>query len=283
MAGAQAGVFPGHPRARGVGSIGARQHVELGRGDGRGERADPPRDRDELRHRRDGPVQPRQRDDRPRLRPAVAESARRLRAGRDLHGLAWATTTPTTTSPSPRTRSAARGSRCTCRKASKPTDSVVSVFYGCRSTTFCLGLAREVLARARARHAGRHRAPTRRPCLLLDPITARQFIDRGGFVKKAKLIRWVHETATMPAGPLLGSAARAELHLSLGDVRPRARGDDAQGRRGRTDPHLPGAEHQRRRGRRRNQRLLAHHGRRTTASRSRSTTGANAACRVRLR
>jgi len=35
---------------------------------------------------------------------------------------------------------------------------------------------------------------------LLDPITARQFIDRGGFVNKADLIRWVHENATMPAG-----------------------------------------------------------------------------------
>ena len=40
----------------------------------------------------------------------------------------------------------------------------------------------------------------RRPCLLLDPITARQFIDRGGFDTKAKLIRWMHETAEMPAG-----------------------------------------------------------------------------------
>ena len=35
-----------------------------------------------------GPVQPRQRDDRPRLRPAVAEPSGRLGPGRDLHGLA---------------------------------------------------------------------------------------------------------------------------------------------------------------------------------------------------
>ena len=55
--------------------------------------------------------------------------------------------------------------------------------------------ARELLARARARHAARHRCHHARPCLLLDPITARQFIDRGGFDTKAKLIRWIHETA----------------------------------------------------------------------------------------
>ena len=37
------------------------------------------------------------------------------------------------------------------------------------------------------------------PVLVLDPLTARQFIDRGGFDTKAKLIRWLHETAEMPA------------------------------------------------------------------------------------
>ena len=29
---------------------------------------------------------------------------------------------------------------------------------------------------------------------------AHSFIDRGGFHKKADLIRWVHENAQMPAG-----------------------------------------------------------------------------------
>ena len=60
-------------------------------------------------------------------------------------------------------------------------------------------LAREALARTRARHAARRRLE-HAAGLLLDPITAQQFIDRGGFEKKADLIRWVHETATMPAG-----------------------------------------------------------------------------------
>ena len=38
------------------------------------------------------------------------------------------------------------------------------------------------------------------PTFVLDPITAQQFIDRGGFDTKEKLIQWVHDNATMPAG-----------------------------------------------------------------------------------
>ncbi|MCC6775699.1 MAG: hypothetical protein IT537_03530 [Hyphomicrobiales bacterium] len=38
------------------------------------------------------------------------------------------------------------------------------------------------------------------PCLLLDPLTARQFIDRGCFDHKEKLMRFIHETAEIPAG-----------------------------------------------------------------------------------
>ncbi len=37
------------------------------------------------------------------------------------------------------------------------------------------------------------------PTLLLDPITARQFIDRGGFLKMDALIDWLYATARMPA------------------------------------------------------------------------------------
>jgi hypothetical protein len=85
------------------------------------------------------------------------------------------------------------------QKGFKPSDSTVSIFYGCQSTTFCLGLrerywrehVRDMLAGIEAHSA---------PCLLLDPITARQFIDRGGFDRKEKLIRFIHETAEMPAG-----------------------------------------------------------------------------------
>jgi hypothetical protein len=42
--------------------------------------------------------------------------------------------------------------------------------------------------------------PSCKPVFVLDPLTARQFIDRAGFDTKAKLIQWVYETALMPAG-----------------------------------------------------------------------------------
>jgi hypothetical protein len=85
------------------------------------------------------------------------------------------------------------------QKGFKASDSVVSVFYGCRSTTFCLGL-REKYWREHVKDMLLGVDSNTAPTLLLDPITAQQFIDRGGFVKKADLIRWIHETATMPAG-----------------------------------------------------------------------------------
>jgi len=85
------------------------------------------------------------------------------------------------------------------QKGFKPTDSVVSIFWGCRSTTFCLGL-REKYWREHVRDMLLGTDAITAPTLLLDPITARQFIDRGGFDTKQKLIRWIHETAEMPAG-----------------------------------------------------------------------------------
>jgi len=85
------------------------------------------------------------------------------------------------------------------QKGFAATDSAVSVFYGCRSTTFCLGL-REKYWREHVRDMLAGIDANSAPCLLLDPITARQFIDRGGFVRKDTLIRFIHETAEMPAG-----------------------------------------------------------------------------------
>ena len=83
-----AGVFPGDPGAGGDRRERARQHDQLDGRHGRRQRADPQRDQDERRDRRAGAVQPRQRDDRPRLRSALAESPGRLAAGAHLHGLA---------------------------------------------------------------------------------------------------------------------------------------------------------------------------------------------------
>jgi hypothetical protein len=79
------------------------------------------------------------------------------------------------------------------------TDSAVSVFGGCRSTAFTLGL-RETYWREHVRNMLRGMDPHGPPTLLLDPITARQFIDRGGFTKKDALIDWLYDTARMPAG-----------------------------------------------------------------------------------
>ena len=79
-----------------------------------------------------------------------------------------------------------------------PGDSTVSVFTGCRSTAFSLGL-REKYWREHVHNLLRGLDPHTPPTLLLDPITARQFIDRGGFGKKEALIDWLYGAATMPA------------------------------------------------------------------------------------
>ncbi len=81
----------------------------------------------------------------------------------------------------------------------RPGDSTVSVFTGCRSTAFTLGL-RERHWREHVRNLLRGMDPHSPPTFLLDPITARQFIDRGGFDTKEQLIAWVYENARMPAG-----------------------------------------------------------------------------------
>ncbi len=80
----------------------------------------------------------------------------------------------------------------------KATDSTVSVFSGCRSTGYTLGI-REKHWREHVRNMLRGMDPYIPPTLILDPITARQLIDRGGFTTKDALIDWLHETATMPA------------------------------------------------------------------------------------
>jgi hypothetical protein len=76
--------------------------------------------------------------------------------------------------------------------------SAVSVFGGCRSTSFTLGV-RETHWREHVRNMLRGMDPHIPPTLLLDPIAARQFIDRGGFKSKAALIDWLYENARMPA------------------------------------------------------------------------------------
>ena len=81
----------------------------------------------------------------------------------------------------------------------RPTDSTVSVFSGCRATAYTLGI-REKHWREHVRNMLRGMDPHIPPVFVLDPITARQFIDRGGFTKKDAFIDWVYENARMPAG-----------------------------------------------------------------------------------
>jgi hypothetical protein len=80
----------------------------------------------------------------------------------------------------------------------KPSDSTVSAFGGCRTTAFTLGL-RQKHWRDHVRHMLLGFDPHESPVFVLDPITARLFIDRGGFDTKEKLVDWVYETARMKA------------------------------------------------------------------------------------
>jgi hypothetical protein len=77
--------------------------------------------------------------------------------------------------------------------------STVTVFHGCRSTTFCLGLRKDHW-REHVKDMLLGTDAITAPVLLLDPLTARQFVERGGFDSKEKLIQWLHETGEMPAG-----------------------------------------------------------------------------------
>lgn len=77
-------------------------------------------------------------------------------------------------------------------------DSVATIFWGCRSTGFSLGL-REGHWREHVRDLLVAVDPVAGPMLLLDPIVANQFVERGGFADKQALIEFLFEEATMPA------------------------------------------------------------------------------------
>jgi hypothetical protein len=84
------------------------------------------------------------------------------------------------------------------RHGFRRTDSAVSVFSGCRSTAFTLGLRRKHW-KTHVIQMLRGMDPHHNPTFVLDPITAHQFVDRGGFDTAEKLIDWVHENGTMKA------------------------------------------------------------------------------------
>ena len=97
----------------------------------------------------------------------------------------------------------------------KPHDSAVSIFSNVWSTAFTFGLP-EKHWRDHIFHMLRGMDPSCHPCLILDPLTARQFIDRAGFDTKEKLIDWVYETAKMPAGEYW------DYQINLNYIYPRA-------------------------------------------------------------
>jgi hypothetical protein len=80
----------------------------------------------------------------------------------------------------------------------KPSDSTVSLFGGARATSFTLGL-REKFWEKHVLNLVRGFDPHTEIVYVLDPITAQQFVDRGGFDTKEKLIEWTHKNATMQA------------------------------------------------------------------------------------
>ncbi|HEV7665164.1 MAG TPA: hypothetical protein VGQ62_16655, partial [Chloroflexota bacterium] len=83
------------------------------------------------------------------------------------------------------------------------TDSAVSVFSSCRHNTFTLGL-RETHWRTHVQRMLFGMDPAEDPMFVLDPIAARQFVERGGFDTRAKLVDWVYETARYAAGDYWG-------------------------------------------------------------------------------
>ena len=95
--------------------------------------------------------------------------------------------------------------------------------------------ARKILARARARHARRHRRQF--GALPAARSAHRPAVHRPWRLRQQGQADPFHSRDGADAGrALLGPAARAELRLSLGDVRQGADGDLAQGQAGRTDP-----------------------------------------------
>ncbi|BBG03588.1 MULTISPECIES: UGSC family (seleno)protein [Pseudonocardia] len=96
-----------------------------------------------------------------------------------------------------------------------PRESTVTVFQGGRSTTFGLGL-REEHWREHVQDMLRGTDVVGAPTLLLDPLAAAQFVERGGFTDKAALISWIHRTATMRADRYW------DLQLVRNYIQPRA-------------------------------------------------------------
>jgi hypothetical protein len=78
-------------------------------------------------------------------------------------------------------------------------DSTVSIFSSVWHTGFTLGL-REGHWRETVTRMLRGMDPLCKPLFVLDPLAARQFVERGGFLSKAALAEWAASVACIPAG-----------------------------------------------------------------------------------
>ena len=194
MAGARPGVFPGHPRVGRQWHHRAIEQHDVVRDDSGHQRPDPQRDRDELGHRRDGSVQPRQRHDRTRLRSAVAESSGRVGSQRDLHGLAGQLVCVYGGHPEAEERSPWQPLHV--QKGFKPTDSIASIFFGGWYTH--AGYGPRATWQEKMRHALAAVEQYSPPLFVMDPIVARGFVDLG-FDTKEKLIAWCADNALLTA------------------------------------------------------------------------------------
>ena len=77
-------------------------------------------------------------------------------------------------------------------------ESTASVFGSCRHNTFTLGL-RETHWRTHVSRMLLGMDPTEHPLFALDPIAARQFVERGSFATKSAMADWVYDHARLPA------------------------------------------------------------------------------------
>jgi hypothetical protein len=78
-------------------------------------------------------------------------------------------------------------------------ESTVAIWSGLWTTSFMHGV-REKYWRENVRNLLRGMDPLMAPAIVLDPIAAREFVQRGPFDTKADLIAWIHDNASLPAG-----------------------------------------------------------------------------------
>ena len=214
----EARVFSGDSGNGGLAGDSAGKHHQLIRGDGRRQRPDSPRDRHELRDRCDGPYN----HANATIGRAYGLLSQNLQGGSvpeftylGSQGNNYAYTNITFAENEERSP----WQPFQVQHGFDTEESVVSVFSGCHATTYPLGL-REKHWREHVKILLNGINPTLDPVLILDPITARQFIDRGGFDTKEKPIRWVHENGTLPAGVYW------DYQLIQNEVLPRALNGD---------------------------------------------------------